>query len=278
MRSYISKSTLGRLLFFLPLYMAGGYFARHYQLQRELLQDGSLIPGAFMHKILLILAATFVVAFAGIFLFTKPRKTFRSCFSCSVLSGVAQILGAVGLIAGNFLQLGNTEYYAVSYTQVSLALTNSLPYWGIFAGICVLLFATATMKGRKPSALPYMLVSLYLAVKLIVRFQAWNTDPSIHDYAYSLLFSICTMLGCFQVSAFSFDKGGRRITGFWCVCSVFFGALSAPDHVGNTGTLLVQLSLILLTLVMTLEMVAAKEEGNEDPVEEVTEEAPEPQE
>ena len=266
MKSYLPKDFLRKLLLFLPLYMVGGYFFRNYQLNKELLYDGSLISGAFAHKILLVLAVSFVLAYACIFYFTKPQKTFRGCFSCSPLSCGAQLLAGLGLVAGNVLGVQNNDVFLPVYSQVSLFLSNSLCYWGVLAGVCVLIFAIRSYQDRQPSPVLYMFVSLYLVIRLIVNFQTWNTDPSIHDYAYTLLFAISAMLGCFQVAGFSFDKGGRRITGFWCVCSVFFGAVSAPDAMGNTASMLTHVALVLLSLIMALEMVFAKEEEEEEPL------------
>ncbi len=275
MKSYLPQSFLKKLLLFLPLYMVGGYFFRNYQLQKELLYDGSLTSGAFAHKILLVLAVSFAVAYACIFFFAKPRKTFQSCFSGSALSCGAQLLAGLGIIVGNMMGAQNIDSFVPVYTRVSLFLNNSLSYWGVLAGVCVLIFAIRNYRDQKPSAVLYMFISLYLVIRLIVHFQTWNTDPSIHDYAYTLLFAISTMLGCFQIGGFSFDKGGRRITGFWCVCSVFFGAISAPDTIGDTSAMLVHFALMLLTLVMALEMVFANEELEEAPEAEASEKAPE---
>ena len=275
MKSYLPKDFLRKLLLFLPLYMVGGYFFRNYQLQKELLYDGSLISGAFAHKILLVLAVSFAVAYACIFFFTKPQKTFQNCFSRCALSCGAQLLAGLGLIVGNLLSTQSADSFSSVYSRVSFFLSNSLPYWGVLAGMCILIFAVRSYKEQKPSPVLYMFVSLYLVIRLIVHFQAWNTDPSIHDYAYTLLFAISSMLGCFQVAGFCFDKGGRRVTGFWCVCSVFFGAVSAPDVMGDTSAMLVHVALVLLTLVMTLEMVFAKEEEEGFPEAKATEEAPE---
>ncbi|MBR4308253.1 MAG: hypothetical protein IKT58_01525 [Oscillospiraceae bacterium] len=267
MKSYLSKKILGIVLLFLPLYMVGGYIFRNYQLQHELRLDGSLVPGAFMHKILLLMAASLVLAFLCISLFIKPMKTFRDCFSTHPVSCGAQILAGVGLFLGNAMNLGNEAVYDPAYSQVSVMLTNSMPYWGMLGGVCIILFALAIFRGQKPSPLLYMEVSIYLAIRLIVHFQAWNTDPSVHDYAYTLISAICTMLASFQLAGFCFDKGARRITVFWCVCAVFFGSVSAPDAMGKTASLLIQLSQVLLMAVMTLELVFVKDSPEESPAE-----------
>ena len=74
-----------------------------------------------------------------------------------------------------------------------------------------------------------MIASIYLVVRLIVYFQEWNIDPSIHDYAFQLLAAICCMLAAVQLAGFSFDKGKRRMTLFWALSAVVFCGITTAD-------------------------------------------------
>ena len=134
---------------------------------------------------------------------------------------------------------------------------------GILAAVCLALFSYRCYLGQKPSALLYMAVSLYLVVRLIVRFQAWNTDPSIHDYCYALLANISAMLAAFHMGGFSFDKGKRRMSLFWIVCSLFFCSVTLADavHDVDLGELFVHLALILM-LVFNLDQLLFAREAN----------------
>jgi hypothetical protein len=186
-----------------------------------------------------------------------------------VISVVLQIIAGVGLIGSNLLQFGQELPPFFPVTRMSTLLVESLPWLGIAAGLCVIAFAILCKCHRTPSPLLYMLVSIYLVVRLIVRFQNWNTDPSIHDYAYELLAAICTMLGCFQVAGFGFNKGKRAITAFWCSCAVFFTGISLADALEDLPELCALLSLLILSFTMAIQLLYARED-----IEEPTEEAP----
>ena len=106
-----------------------------------------------------------------------------------------------------------------------------------------------------------MAVSVYLILRLIVHFQAWNTDPSVHDYCFKLLASICCMLGAFQLAGFSFEKGHRRITVFWTLCAVVFSCVSLPDAYlnGTADELLINVSLMFIMAVSGVQLLLCKE-------------------
>ncbi len=285
MKPELMKSLQKKIPILLAVYMILGPLCRWYQLRRELYMDGGLAEGAFMHTVLLILTITFVVGIAFVLYGPKSDSSHADTFSKGLLPTVAQIVAGALLALGSFFRLGNSVESAGTYTAVSVALTKYLPYLGILAGGLVIAFPLFTGKGKTPSAVLYMLVSLYLVVQLIVHFQNWNMDPSIHDYIYKLLTAICAMLACFQIGGFSFDKGKRRLTAFWCLCTVFFAAISTPDYlvrIGaftffydgspyfiNTPELLINTALLLLTLTHGLQLLFAP-----TPAESVQEEAP----
>ncbi len=264
MRTETKKAFLQKIPFVLLIYVFGSIFCRYYQLEHELLYDGSLVEGAFMHRTLLILTVTFLLGFGFTTYCLKKLRTHSACFSSHPLPMILQAAAAAALICGNVMQLLSGREPASVYTMVSVALVGVLPYLGIASGICILAFALLVKDGKKPSPLLYMLTSVYLVVRLIVCFQEWNTDPSIHDYAYELLAAICSMLGCFQISGFGFDKGKRRIATFWCLCAVFFCSISIADLLGNTSELFINAGLLLLMLTHGLQLLYANEEIEEE--------------
>ena len=271
MKSESLKAMLKKIPFVLFMYMAGGAFCRWYQLQNELLFDGSLVEGASMHKVLLLLTTTFFVGFAFVSYSLKPLSHHKDGFSMGTPAFLIQICTGILLTVGSAMALYDPQETIVSITVVSTALTEYLPYLGLLSGLLVIVFAVITYAGRTPSPLLYMLTSIYLVVRLIVYFQNWNMDPSSHDYAYKLLAAITSMLACFHISGFSFGKGKRRISVFWCLCAAFFSAVSLPDYWENTPNLLVNAALLLLTLTHGLQLLFAPDP--EEAAEEVTEEA-----
>ncbi len=280
MKPETTKAYLKKIPLLLLMYMVGGAFIRWYQIQNELLPDGSLVDGAFAHRVLLILPITFALGFGIVLYGLKNITTHGEGFSKHVLPLLTQILAGTLLIAGNVMQLLSDSVPVYAYTEVSVAMTEYLPYLGILAGICMVIFAVLTYVDKTPSPILYMLASVYLVVRLIVCFQEWNMDPSVHDYAYKLLAAITTMLGCFQIGGFSFGKGKRRITVFWCLCAAYFCAVSTADFfhgsffqadptgdfLNASSALLINISLLILTLTQGLVLLYAP-----DPVEDTPE-------
>lgn len=210
-----------------------GFLIRRQQLLTELLPDGSLAEGAKLHILLIVLSGIFFVGLVA-FLYPLPKKeSWRQVFPAAPPFNILLILSAIALIAGNFLLWSSgSAASATVITQspeVSRALAVLLPPLGIVCGGCFAAFAILRMTGRKPSPLLFMIASLYLIVRLIVCFQVWNTDPSIHDYAFQLLAAICCMLGCFQLAGFSFDRGHLRMCLFWTLCATAFCAFTVAD-------------------------------------------------
>ena len=253
----------------LLMYFLGGTFCRWYQLKNELLFDGSLAEGAYMQKVLPLLALSFIAGFGFMVYGLKNIPDHRNCFPGTATMAVALPAGLF-LIAGNACRLLLGADIANAYTEVSAALTRILPYLGILAGICFILFGTITKSGKTPTPLLFMAVSIYLVVRLIVCFQEWNMDPSIHDYGYKLLASIFTMLGCFQIAGFGFGKGKRRITILWCLCAAYFNTISLPDHLMQDPVEgLIAISLLLLTGISALLLLYAPDPPEETPAEEL---------
>ncbi len=228
----------------------GGFLLRLFQRKHELLPDGSLAEGAFMHTLLLILSLIFVATSAALLWELHPKTSWAELSNRKLLP-IASLVAAAALLFANttVLVTGIPEAspYVTSAPEFSDFLNRLLPPLGIIAAVCVALFSYKCFIGQKPSPALYMLLSLYLVIRLIVSFQAWNTDPSIHDYCYALLATICAMLATFHMAGFSFGKGKRRMSLFWIVCALFFCAITLADAVydSDLSELLIHLSLIL---------------------------------
>lgn len=251
--------------FFFPL---GCCALRYLQRSTELLADGSLVEGAYLHRVLMIVSLCLAVGAALLFSrldrVTSHSKLLRSRPLMFALLGAAAVL----LVGNVLLWAGGTEttgQYAATSPALSEFLTKLLPPLGIAAAVCIGIYACKCIRGEKPSALLYMCASLYLVIRLIVRFQAWNTDPSIHDYCYALLAAICTMLAAFHFAGFSLDCGKRRMTLFWMVCSVHFCCISLADAVyaGDTSELLILASLLLINAFNAAELLLAPDTPTE---------------
>lgn len=251
--------------FFFPLACC---VLRYYQRSTELLADGSLVEGAYLHRVLLIVSLCLAVG--AVLLFSRlERFSSHSRFLYSRPLIFALLGAAAVLLVGNVLLWvdgsGSAGQYAASSPALSEFLTKLLPPLGIAAAVCIGVYACKCIRSEKPSALLYMCASLYLVVRLIVRFQAWNTDPSIHDYCYALLAAICTMLAAFHFAGFCLDCGKRRMTLFWQVCSVHFCCITLADAVytGDTSELLILASLLLINAFNAAELLLAPDAPEE---------------
>lgn len=261
------KTSPKLILILTALFAAAGFFLRRGQLAKELLSGGFLAQGSYLHIVLLILTAVLVVGLTVLLLPLEKKESWLQVFPPAPLPNSLLLLSSVGLLAGNLLLLlaGGSDLpaTAVNVPQMITLLNSLQGPLGILAAGCIAAFSMLCLYKKKPSALLYMSASIYLVVRLIVHFQSWNTDPSVHDYAYQLLAAICAMLGTFQLAGFSFDKGKRRMSLFWCLCSVFFCGITVADslHSGQAAEILINASLLLFVLTSACQLLFANGEA-----------------
>lgn len=221
------------LLLFLTLAAAlAGALLRRYQLANELLSDGTLVPGSKIHIVLIVLLVLYAAAVIALLRPLRKKRSWQEVFPANRPLNLAQIVCALTLFVGNlFVLLQGTVTGQSVASAFSVVLAKLLPWLAFLAAGCVAAFAGMRMSGQKPSALLYMAVSVYLVVRLILNFQTWNTDPSIHDYGFRLLAAIFCMLGTYQLAGFCLDQGRRRMTAFWTLCAVVCSAIGFTDAV-----------------------------------------------
>lgn len=250
-----------------------GVLVRSSQLKTELLPEGRLAAGASLHIVLLVLTLVTIGGFIGLLLPLKNQKIGKAVFSSNPICGLILFLSAACLLVANgIFWLRGPKQEAMIMTQspkLSAFLSRLLPPLGILAAICIAAFAVVCLLKKTPSPSLYMVVSLYLTIRLIICFQAWNADPSIHDYAFQLLAAICAMLASLQLAGFGFDMGRRRLTLFWCLCTVVFCSISLPDaFLRNTvDEFLTVLSLLMFGAVNGAQLLFCQEAAPELPEE-----------
>lgn len=256
---YMKKTPL--LIFIATLVFAvAGFFLRLSQLSTELLPNGFLAEGSFLHIVLLVLTAVLLVGLALLLRPLEQRESCENAFSSSPVPDVLLLVAALGLLVGSlmsFLAGSELPVASVSAPRMISLLNQAQAPLGLVSAGCVAAFAICRLLGKKPSAIFFMLVSIWLTVRLIVSFQNWNTDPSIHVYCYPLLASVCVMLGSFQLAGFSFGKGKRRISLFWCLSALFFCGISVADSLRgeNSAQLVFALSLLLTMVASSSQLL-----------------------
>ncbi len=257
------KSLLKQLPFYVSAFTVISFLLRFFQRKNELLPNGAIAEGSVLYRILPIVCLCIAVG-SAIILWRMPKHTqWNQLFQNPLLSGAIGLAAALLFFGNFFLLIGKQEpasLYLSSSPEFSEFLTQITPPLGMLAAVCIDVYAYQCYYGKKPSPLLYMCASLYLAVRLIVCFQAWNTDPSIHDYCYALLAGICTMLGTFHIAGFSFDKGKCRMCLFWLICAFVFNGVSMADAIydGDFATLSIYFSLFLISAANALQLLFAK--------------------
>ena len=246
------------------LYALSSFLLRSYQLKWELLYDGSLVEGAFVQRVLPLISICFLLGMAFlIYRFFGKLPLHSQCFAPSVATTAVQTLAAVVLIGGNlYLPLVGRPSYP-EYVAMSEALLTVTPWAGILAGVCLMLHSLTALRGKNPSPLYYMAVSLYLVMRLLICFQEWNTDPSVHHYAYQLLAVICSMLGAYRLAGFGFDKGRRGVTLFFTLGAVLFCTISIADLMDNLSEALINVAFLLSMGTSATRMLFAAEATEE---------------
>lgn len=245
------------------LLAVAGFLLRRRQLATELLSDGSLAPGSRLHIYLIVLVFLLVAGLTALLLPLKNRTTCQQVFPPLLLPNLLQIVSTLGLICGNILLWVQgrvpTTAYAAQSPGVADAMTAILPPLGLASAVCIAVFAILRVSDKKPSALLYMLASVYLALRLIVCFQEWTVDPSIHDYCFQLFAAICCMLGTFQLGGFCLGRGKRRMCLFWTLSAVVFYSITLADILarGALDELLITLSLLLFMAISSLQLLFA---------------------
>ena len=210
-----------------------------------------------------LLVAAFVLCMILLLRPLEQRASWQNIFSTAPMANIFMLTAALGLLIGNLFLLASKSSsvsVAVNAPQVIAIFNTVQAPLGLAAAACVATFAITCLFGKKPSALLFMIASLYTVVRLILQFQSWNTDPSVAVYCYQLLAAICTMLGIFQLAGFSFDKGKRRITLFWCLSAVFFCGISVADTLANRniGEIILNASLLLLMVGASWQLLFCK--------------------
>ncbi len=237
-----------------------GFVLRFLQLKHELLGNGMLAKGSYLHIVLTVLSFVLFFALAALLLPLKKEPSHRPFFTRAAAPNALQLLAGGGIFVGNLLLYFSKEPVRVIATQspaVMHALQSLLVPLGLICAVCVAAFAVFCLLGKRPPAPLYMLASLYLVIRLIVCFQAWNTDPSVHDYAFQLFAAICCMIAAFQFAGFCFERGKRRLTLFWSLSATVFCAMTFADHLsgGTNADLIVNLSLLILMMTFSAQLL-----------------------
>ncbi len=222
---------------------------RWVQLSNDIKSNGAVLPGRYLYLVIAVLSVAVLAALAVLIRPLRRQTRWEEIFSGGKLPNILHIASAVCFVIGGvmlyYASLPKTEDEALALTQLQKTMNLLIPLLGVVCAVTLVAFARKCLRHEKPSPLLYMIVSVYLIVRLIVNFQKWSTDPSLNDFVYHLFAAISCML-----------KGKRRITLFWSLCAVYFSAISIVDCLcGRANDAGIQVALLLTMAASSLQLL-----------------------
>lgn len=194
---------------------AAAFGLRLYQIHTIYDELGYIIAGAGRCFFTYFTVAV-VLLFAVYTLLLRPRKKYAALAGRSLAVCLGGCAAALGLVLGCAAMLLSPVWETDRYLAAG----------GLLTALCWLAVAILRYRGRKAPIWLFLVPLLFFAARLVISFRFWSRDPAILDYCYDLFAHIGIMCALLHMGSFCFDKGKRRITVFFCLCGVFFGAAS----------------------------------------------------
>ena len=160
---------------------------------------GMLIRGHAFSWLLLVLCAAAAISVVGIF-----RMKGSDAYSDNFSPSTSAALGCLAMAVGVTLTLleGNT---------MPRPRLVQLWYLSGILGVAGMIWASlARYRGKQPFMPCYGIVTVFLALHMVSRYQPWSGDPQSQDWIFSLFAAIGLTLCGYGNSAFCADKGKRR--------------------------------------------------------------------
>ena len=196
------------------------------------------------------LCVLMVLVFGLYSFFLIPQKKYAVVASDSMGTFVLTTAAAAGAIVG----------YVVLALNLEIISDLLIATGGVVMGICWFVVGLDRVRGRKVPAALFMVPALLCAVELICEFRYWSRDPMILEYCFQLLAMICLMCATYHFGGFSFDRGSRRRTVFFCMCGILFCAASLADGSASAKIRSASAILWLLSNLLPLLRRGKKEE------------------
>lgn len=194
---------------------AAAYWLRLRQLRTIYDETGRIVAGAGW-SFFTVFTIAMVLLYAAYAWFLRPRKKSGALVGRTL----SVLLGGCG--AALLMVLGSGAMLLAPEQGTD----RILAVGGFVTAACWLWTALVRYRGGKPQVWLFLVPVLFFALRLVINFRFWSRDPAILDYCYALFAHISITCALLHMGSFCFDKGGRRVTVFFCLCGVFFGAAS----------------------------------------------------
>lgn len=171
-------------------------------------------PLQWLLAILCAAAAIFVLPIAG----QKGSNRYADNFGPDPAAALGSFLMAAGVVLT--LLEGNTMPRP---TLVRLWLLS-----GILSAAGLVWTGLDRYQGKQPFVLCPAVLTLFLALHMVSRYQPWSGNPQVPDWVFSLLGAVGLTLCAYHQSAFSADKGTRRAFLATSLLTVFVCCAALP--------------------------------------------------
>ena len=153
---------------------------RWVQLSNDIKSNGAVLQGRYLYLVIAALSVAVLAALAVLIRPLRRQTRWEEIFSGGKLPNVLHIASAVCFVIGGIMlyyaSLPKTEDEALALTQLQKTMNLLIPLLGVACAVTLVAFARKCLRHEKPSPLLYMIVSVYLIVRLIVNFQKWYAD------------------------------------------------------------------------------------------------------
>ena len=176
---------------------------------------GLLISGHWAAVSLWILSGITVAALLLLTRSIQGPEEYSAAYPASALSGIGAFAAAS----------------AVAYTVMSeLAVTAPMALvLGSAAALSLAYVGICRVMGRRPFFLCHALVCVFFAMRMVLQYRNWNSDPQVMNFVFYLGSFVALMLHAYQQSALDADMGNHR--ALWCtgLITVYLCCVSLLD-------------------------------------------------
>lgn len=128
-------------------------------------------------------------------------NVYEDNFSASRWAAVGSAMMAAGVLVTVLNQPSAATGTVTALWKILGFLSAPAMMW---AGIC-------RGKGQKPFFGIHGLLSLFLLIHVVSRYQVWSGNPQLQDYVFELLAAVALTLFSYHCAAFEADMGKRRM-------------------------------------------------------------------
>ena len=177
---------------------------------------GLLVSGHWADTAVWLLSAAVI---GSTLLFTRKisaAKVSETASPASALRCVGSLVAACGIL------LSGTGVAA------TVPIAAAEPVLRILAAGALAALGYCHLQGRKPHFLLHGTVCLYLALRMVCRYQVWSAVPQLQHYAFYLGAHVALMLGSYQLAAFDADSGNHRKLWFQTLLGIYLCLAAIP--------------------------------------------------